>query len=169
MCHHVMTTSMPMLSQFFKHIHYISSDFRRHFILDVYGIFPLLRCSISYPRTMSAYDFLLSVSYPFVSMMDSFFSPSIYTLDSIFSTSVPTLDLVPSLFDPTLSIFPTRSLVEGGLICRVYACFHPMIALIKFVNSVLCRALVKKSAIVCSVRQYSIDILLLSALSLLKK
>ena len=37
------------------HIHYVNSDLSRHFLIDVYGIFPSLRRAKSYPRTRSAY------------------------------------------------------------------------------------------------------------------
>ena len=68
------------------HIHYINADVCRHFLIDSYGIFLSLRRTISYPRTLSAYNIFLSISYP----------------------SVSTLDYIPYLFDPILTTFPTK-------------------------------------------------------------
>ena len=82
----------------FYYIHYINSDLRRNFIINGYGIFLYLCLTISYPRTMSAYDLLFSVSSTVVSM-----------LYSVFYTSVSTLDSIPSSFDSTLTIFSTLS------------------------------------------------------------
>ena len=60
---------------------------------------------------MSAYNLLLSVSYPFVSTLDYVFSPYVFTLDLLFSASISMLDLIPSLFDPTLTTFTILLLV----------------------------------------------------------
>ena len=68
------------------HTHYINSYIRRHFIIDGYGIFTSLRCNISYPCTMYAYNVLISIS-----------SPSVSTLYSI-----------TSFFDPIMTKFPTK-------------------------------------------------------------
>ena len=76
---------------------------------------------------------------------------------------------ISSLFGIPLTIFQTRSLVEGGTICRMYTCFHPMIILLNFAHRDPCKDFVKKSASMCYVLQYELDILLLSNLSLAKK
>ena len=39
---------------------------------------------------------------------------------SVSSPYVPMLDLIPSLVDPILTTFPANSLVEGGSICKWY-------------------------------------------------
>ena len=102
---HGARTSVLAPLRFLYHIHYINFELRRHFLINIYGVFLSLHPAISYQRTMSAYNIFVSVS-----------SPSVFILDSI-----------PYLFDPTLTTFPAYSLVEGGTICRVYTCFHPMI------------------------------------------
>ena len=147
MGHHGARTSVLKPLRFLYHIHYISSDLRHHFLINIYGIFLSLHPAISYQRTISAYNIFLSVS----------------------STSVFILDSIPYLFDPTLTTFPAYSLVEGGTICRVYTCFHPMITSHFFAKRSLCRDFIKKYASMCSVMQYAIGIFLLSARYLAKK
>ena len=97
MNHHGTTTSMRATSRFLYHTRYINSDLRRHFLIDGYGIFLFLYCTISYSRNMFAYDLLLYV-------YSNFFS----TLDYVFSSSVYMLDLIPSLFETKLPTFPTH-------------------------------------------------------------
>ena len=143
----VVTTCVRALWRFLYHTHNINSDLSPHFLIDGYGIFLSLRCTISYPRTMSAYNIFISVYYTYISMMD----------------------FIPSLFDPTFTTFPTRSLVEGGDICRVSMCFHPTITSKNFANKVHCRDFLKKSAIMCSMLHHEIEIFILSTCFLAKK
>ena len=164
-----MTTSVLLFSQYitywmaycdsmclFHHNYYINSDVRHLFILNVH--FPLYWWSqllsfltpyhLLFPwMTVSAYNFLLPIFLSFVS----------------------TLDSITSFLDSTFSTFPTSSLVEGGPICRVSMCFHPMITSRNFINSDPYKDFVNKSAIMCSVMQHEIDILLLSTRSFTKK
>ena len=79
-----MKTSVSAPWWFLYHTHYIVSGIFCLFIIVDYDIFSSLRPTISYPRTMSAYNFFLFVSSPYV----------------------PTLDLITYLFDPTLTTFP---------------------------------------------------------------
>ena len=66
----------------------------------------LTLCRFLVPRrTMSMYDFFLPTLSSFVFMFD----------------------LINYVMDLTSYIFPTRSLVEGGPICIISMCFHPMI------------------------------------------
>ena len=62
-----MTTYVHLPSRVLSHIYYINSDIRRHYLIYGYGIFPSLRCAMSYPWTMSTYDlciFLIVTSSP---------------------------------------------------------------------------------------------------------
>ena len=68
---------------------------------------------------------------------------------AIFLYFYSTVDSITSFMGLTSSTFPTRSLVEGGTICRLSMCFHPMINSWNFTNDAPCRALVKKSASMC--------------------
>ena len=175
----IVTTSVRALSwndnlracalAFLYNIHYVNSDLRRHFLIYDYGIFPSLRRTISYPRNMSVYALFIYFYFSFVSTLYLVLSLSFSTLDSIISPPVSMLDSISSWFDLTLTAFPTRSLVEGGPIWRVSTCFRPIITSRNFANRDPCRDLVKKSASMCSVIQYTIDILLLSTLSLKNK
>ena len=79
--------------------------------------------------TMSTYNFFLTNFSSFVSMLDS----------------------ITSLLDSTSSLSLTHSLFEGGPICRVSMCFHPMITSQKFTNNSPCSDLVNKYATMCSV------------------
>ena len=72
------------------------------------------------------------------------------------------------IMELTLSIFPTHSLVEDYSICNVFMCFHPMITAWNFTNGSSWISLVKKSASMCYVLKYSIDMLLLSIWSFKK-
>ena len=67
--------------------------------------------------------------------------------------------------DSTSSAFPTRSLVKDSPICNVSICFQPMITSHNFKNRDTRKAFLKKSARICSVLQYEIDMLLLSTRS----
>ena len=138
-----MMTSVREPWRFLYYIHYIVSDLRCNFLIDGYGIFPSLRCTISYMRNISADNLFISISSPSVSTLNYISSPYVYTLYSI-----------NSLFYPTLTKFTTRSLVDGGPICRVSTCFHPLITSRNLVNRYTCKALVNKSASICSVLQY---------------
>ena len=82
--HYGVKTSVSAPWWFLYHTHYIVSGIFCLFIIVDYDIFSSLRPTISYPRTMSAYNFFLFVSSPYV----------------------PTLDLITYLFDPTLTTFP---------------------------------------------------------------
>ena len=146
---------MHVPSRCLYHIHYINSCSCRNFLIDGYGIFLSLCHTISYLRTMCAYDLILYVSFTFVSTLDLIFSPSVSIIDSI-----------TSCFDTTLTTFPTRHLVEGGPICRVSTCFHSMITSLNFANMGPCRDFVKKYVSMCSMLHYSIEILLISTTSL---
>ena len=121
-----------------RHIHHINSDVRRHFLIDCYGIFPCLRHTISYPRTMSAYDVFFCL-----------FFLCLYAGFNYF------------FLDPILTTFPTLSLVEVGYICRVSMYIHNMPTSQYFVNRDPCTTFVRKSAIIFSVLQYAIYMLLL--------
>ena len=144
-CHGV-TTSVRALWRFSYHIHNIVSELCCHFLIDSYGIFPSLRCTISYSRTMSAYEFLISV-----------FSPSVSTLYYVFYPSVSTLYLIPYLFDPTLTKFPTCSLVM--VVSSVgYLRFPPHDHVKKNANRDLCRDFIKKPASMCSLLHFTIGI-----------
>ena len=164
-------------------IHYINLDLRRHFIICGYGIFPSLRCTISYPWNMSAYYlwiiYLFPLSLPcgdiflyhfsFVSTFYPILSHSISTLDSNISSPIFMLESISSWFDLNLTTFQTRSLVEGGPIWRVSTCFHPIITTQNLVDRSPCRTLVNKYVSICSVLQYAMEILLLSILSLAQR
>ena len=63
--------------------------------------------------------------------------------------------------DPILTTFPTLSLVEVGYICRVSMYIHNMPTSQYFVNRDPCTTFVRKSAIIFSVLQYAIYMLLL--------
>ena len=107
-----------------------------------------MSCRLSLPwTTLYAYDILISVFLSFVSMLAS----------------------INYLLGSTSYTFTTHSLVDGGTTCRIYMCFHPMINSHNFKNSAPCRYLVKKSAIMCSVLQYVIDMLLTSTQYFTKK
>ena len=107
---------------FLYHIHYINSDFRRHFLIDGYGVFPSSRRAKSYPRIISAYDLWISFPFSFVSTLWRHFfvpfsfvytlhpvlSPSVSTLDSILAPYVSMLDLIFSWFDLNLTTIPTH-------------------------------------------------------------
>ena len=93
----------------------------------------------------------------------------IWLLPSQFLSFVSTLDSITSLLDSTLSIFPTHSLVEGGSICRISMCFHPIINLQNFTNNAHCRALANKYLSMCYVLHYAIYMLLLPTRSFTKK
>ena len=108
------------------------------------------------------------VPFPFLSTLYPILSPSIYTLNSILSPPISMLESISSWFDLNLTKLPTISLVEGGPIWRVSTCFHPIITSRKSVNRDSCRYLVKRSARICSVLQYAMDICLLSTLYLAK-
>ena len=122
-----MTAYVCAPSCFSSHFYYINSDLRRHFLICGYGMFTSLRCTISYPFTMSAYKLCISLYFSFVSTLwrqkcnFSFvytlypvLPPSVSTLYSIFSPPVSMLDTIYSWFDLVLTKFPTRSLIEGG-------------------------------------------------------
>ena len=57
------------------------SDLCRNFIIGGYVIFPSLHCTISYPRTISAYNLFLSIPSPSVSTLYYVSSPSVSILD----------------------------------------------------------------------------------------
>ena len=177
-----MTAYVRAPSRFSSHIHYKNSDLRCHFIICGYGICLYLRHTLSYPRTIYAYDLWISFSFSFVSTVwrhffpFSFVSklypilpPSVSTLYSIIYPPVSILDSIYYWFDPTLTTFTTRSLVYGGPIWRVSMRFHHIIMSQNFANRAPFRDLVKKSASICSVLQYEIDIFLILILSLEKK
>ena len=115
----VVTTSVRALSlhdnictcdlTFSYHVHYIYSDLRRHFLIDGYGIFPSSSCTVSHPRTMSAYDLYISFYLYFVPTMYPVLYTSISTLFLIPSPTVSILDTISSWFDLTLTKFPTAS------------------------------------------------------------
>ena len=148
-------------SQISYHIHYINSDLCCHSLIDGCGILPSLYRIISYLRTIFAYNLFISVSSSFFYTMYPVLSPLVSTLDSILPTSVSTLDSIYSLFKLPLTLFITFSLVEGGLICRVYTCIHTMITSRNFVNRAPCKDFVKKSASMFSVLKYEIEMFLL--------
>ena len=136
-------------------IHYVNSDLCCHFLIDGYGIFPSLHCNISYTRTISAYGFWIYFSFSFVFTLYPVLYPTISILDLILCPSVSMSNSNSSLFEITLTTFPTRSLVEGGSICRVYMWFHPMITPRYFVNRAPCRTFVKNmwaSVLCCSMQ-----------------
>ena len=57
------------------------------------------------------------------------------------------------------SIFSTQYLVEGGTIWNVSMCFHHMITSSYFTNKSPCKYFVKKSASICYVLKYAINML----------
>ena len=65
------------------------------------------------------------------------------------------------------STFPILSLVDGSPIYNVYMCFHPMPC--NFTNRYSCKDFVNKSASMCSMLQYAINVLLLPTRSFTKK
>ena len=90
-------------------------------------------------------------------------------LFTVFLSFVSTLNLITSFLGSTSSTFLIRSLFEVGPICRLSMFFHHMFTSRNFTNSAPYRALVKKSASMCSVLHYEINMLLLPTLSFTKK
>ena len=143
---------------FLHHIHYVNSDLRRHFFIDGYVIFPSLSCTISYPQTMSVCDPCIYFYFPFVSLLHPVLSPTVSNLDLIPPPSVSMLYSNFSLFYLSLTAFPTRSLVEGGPICRLSTCFNPMITSWNFANRAPCRDFFKnlQACVLCCSTQLKI-------------
>ena len=126
-----MTTYVCAPSRVSSHTHYINADLCCRFLICGYGIFLPLRHTISYPRTMSAYDLCIYFSLPFVSILwrhffvpFSFVSrlypvlyPSVSTLGLIPSTPLSMLNLISSLFDLTLTKYPTPLCVSDYILC----------------------------------------------------
>ena len=69
--HYGVKTSVSALSWCFYHILYIVSGISFHFIINGYGTFPSLRCTVYYPCTLFVYGFFLSLSSPSVPILDS--------------------------------------------------------------------------------------------------
>ena len=172
-CWMVVMTSVRAPSHVSSHIHYINSDLRHNFFICGYGIFPSLRSTISYPRTMSAYDLCISFPLSFVSTLWRHFCTIFLCLHVV---SCPVSFCIHAGFDSlssclhvglyfflvclTLTTFTTRSLFYGGPIWRVSTCFHPIITSRNFVNGNPCRALVKQITSICSVLKCAMDIFL---------
>ena len=64
---------------------------------------------------------------------------------------------------------PTRSLISNNFYCRLVIGLYPMITSLSLLNKAPWRGLVKKSANICKVGQYSIFTSPLSTLSFTKK
>ena len=83
------------------------SDLSHHFLIDGYGIFPSLHHTISYTRTISAYNLCISVSFSFISTLHPVLYPPVSTLDSILPPSISMVYYIFPLFELTLTTFPT--------------------------------------------------------------
>ena len=119
--------------------------------LSVINPYHLLSADYVRVRLVHLSIFLLcihAVSYLFSSCLHYGFNSSSFCLQEGFNFS---------LFGLTLTDFTTHSLFEGGPICRVPTCFHPMIPSQNFTNRHTCRAFAKTILNMCYVLQYAID------------
>ena len=79
---------------FSYHIHYVNSDLRCHFLNNGYGVFPSLRCTTYYMRTMYAYNLCIYFYFSFISMLYPVLYHSVSTLHSCISPPVSMLDSI---------------------------------------------------------------------------